>query len=227
MGKFARGVVANNSGVWHRRTNQLIAFHGDLLNRVQYSKFARSITGPRRGLPKTMEFQLDDAKAVLRRTPVTLEILLTDLPENFLRSNEGPDTWSPFDVLGHLIHGEETDWIPRAKIILEHGESRAFEPFDRFAMFEKSKGKSLGELLATFARLRSESLQQLDAMNLTPGLLSKRGLHPELGVVTLSQLLSTWVVHDLGHIGQIVRVMSKQYGDAVGPWRAYLPVLSR
>ena len=174
-----------------------------------------------------MEFQLDDAKAVLRRTPATLEILLTDLPEKFLRSNEGPATWSPFDVLGHLIHGEETDWIPRARIILEHGENRAFDPFDRFAMFEKSKDKSLGELLATFERLRSESLQQLDEMNLTSVLLSKRGMHPELGVVTLSQLLSTWVVHDLGHIGQVVRAMAKQYGEAVGAWRAYLPILTR
>ncbi len=174
-----------------------------------------------------MEFQLDHAKDILRRTPATLTSLLQDISDEWLFSNEGPDTWSPFDVLGHLIHGEETDWIPRAKMILEHGEPRAFVPFDRFAMFEKSKGKSLRELLATFEQLREESLQQLDELNLTPELLTKRGKHPELGVVTLSELLSTWVVHDLSHIGQIVRVMSKQYSESVGPWRAYLPILSR
>lgn len=174
-----------------------------------------------------MEFQLDHARDILRRTPATLRSLLQDAPDEWVRSNEGPETWSPFDVLGHLIHGEQTDWIPRAKIILDHGEERAFEPFDRFAMFEKSKGKSLGELLATFERLRAESLRQLDELKLTPEVLSKRGKHPELGVVTLSELLATWVVHDLSHIGQIVRVMCKQYGERVGPWREYLPILSR
>ncbi|HJU91432.1 MAG TPA: DinB family protein [Pyrinomonadaceae bacterium] len=174
-----------------------------------------------------MKFQLDHAKDILRRTPATLSALLQDLPDEWLFSNEGRETWSPFDVLGHLIHGEETDWIPRAKIILAHGEQRAFEPFDRFAMFEKSKGKSLRELLTTFERLRRESLRQLDELNLTPALLAKRGTHPELGAVTLAELLASWVVHDLGHIGQIVRVMSKQYGESVGPWRAYLPILSR
>ncbi len=174
-----------------------------------------------------MEFQLDHAKEILRRTPATLNSLLRQLPGEWVHADEGADSWSPFDVLGHLIHGEQTDWIPRAKVILEYGEGRAFEPFDRFAMFEQSKGKSLDELLATFERLRGESLKQLEEMNVTPEMLNKRGLHPELGVVTLSQLLSTWVVHDLGHVGQIVRVMAKQYGEAVGPWRAYLPVLSR
>ena len=174
-----------------------------------------------------MEFQLDDAKDVLRRTPATLNALLRHLPDEWVLSNEGPDSWSPFDVVGHLIHGEEADWIPRARLILEYGEGRPFEPFDRFAMFEKSRGKSLGELLDTFERLRGESLRELEGMSLTPEMLGKRGTHPELGVVTLSQLLSTWVVHDLGHVGQIVRVMAKQYGEAVGVWRAYLPVLSR
>lgn len=174
-----------------------------------------------------MEFQLDHAKEILRRTPAALNALLCHLPSEWVVSNEGPDSWSPFDVVGHLIHGDEADWIPRAKIILEYGEGRTFEPFDRFAMFEASRGKSLGELLATFERLRGDSLQELEGMNLTPELLGKRGMHPELGVVTLSQLLSTWVVHDLGHIGQVVRVMAKQYGEAVGAWRAYLPVLSR
>jgi hypothetical protein len=174
-----------------------------------------------------MEFQLDDAKDVLRRTPATLNALLRHLPDEWVLSNEGPDSWSPFDVVGHLIHGEEADWIPRARLILEYGEGRPFEPFDRFAMFEKSRGKSLGELLDTFERLRGESLRELEEMSLTPEMLGKHGMHPELGVVTLSQLLSTWVVHDLGHIGQIVRVLAKQYGEAVGVWRAYLPVLSR
>jgi len=174
-----------------------------------------------------MEFQLEHAKDILRRTPLTLNLLLLDLPESWLMTNEGPDTWSPYDVVGHLIHGEETDWIPRAKIIVEHGESRAFTPFNRAAMFEASQGKSMAELLETFAQLRGESLRELDELNLTSDLLERRGLHPELGVVTLSQLLATWVVHDLSHIGQVMRVMSKQYGDAVGPWQAYLPVLAR
>ncbi|HEX3251638.1 MAG TPA: DinB family protein [Pyrinomonadaceae bacterium] len=174
-----------------------------------------------------MKLQLEDVKDILRRTPSTLNLLLQDIPEKWLMNNEGPDTWSPFDVVGHLIHGEETDWIPRAKMILEHGKSRAFTPFNREAMFEKSKGKTIAELLDMFAHLRAESLQKLDELNITPEQLEKRGLHPELGSVTLSQLLATWVVHDLGHIGQIVRVMSKQYGEAVGPWKAYLPVLTR
>lgn len=173
-----------------------------------------------------MEFELDHAKEILRRTPATLNALLRGLPDEWILSSEGPNSWSPFDVVGHLIHGEETDWIPRARIILEHGERRAFKPFDRFAMFERSKGKSLGDLLDTFQRLRALSLDQLDSMKLTAEALQKRGKHPELGIVTLSELLSTWVVHDLGHIGQIVRVMSKQYGDAVGVWQAYLPILN-
>lgn len=174
-----------------------------------------------------MEFQVHHAKEILKRTPATLNSLLRDVPDVWARANEGPETWSAFDIVGHLVHGEETDWIPRARIILEHGESGTFEPFDRFAMFEKSRGKSLIELLDKFELLRQQSLSQLEAMNLTPELLRRRGTHPELGVVTLSQLLSTWVVHDLGHIAQIARVMSKQYGEAVGPWKAYLQVLSR
>jgi uncharacterized damage-inducible protein DinB len=174
-----------------------------------------------------MDFRLDHAKEVLGRTPATLNALLRGLPDEWVVPNEGPDSWSPFDVVGHMIHGEKTDWIPRARVILEHGDGRAFEPFDRFAMFEESRGRSLGELLSAFERLRAESLRELEGMRLTPELLAKRGAHPELGVVTLGQLLSTWVVHDLGHVGQIVRVMAKQYGEAVGPWRDYLPVLGR
>lgn len=172
-----------------------------------------------------MKFELEHAIPILRQTPVTLNSLLAELPEPWTVQNEGARTWSPYDILGHLIHGEETDWIPRAKIILEQGEARPFDPFDRIAMFEASKGKSLAELLDTFAQLRTRSLQELERMNLTPDLLEKRGMHPELGVVTMRQLLSAWVVHDLGHIRQVVRVMAKQYRDEVGPWRAYLSVL--
>ena len=172
-----------------------------------------------------MEYRLDQAKEVLRRTPAILNTLLIDLPNDWVLSNEGPETWSPYDVIGHLIEGEETDWIPRARIILEQGEARPFDRFDRFAMFEKSKGKSLLELLARFEQLRGESLRQLDELNLTPELLAKRGTHPVLGVVTLSQLLSAWVVHDLGHIRQIVRVMAKQYRDAIGPWTEFLTIV--
>lgn len=172
-----------------------------------------------------MEFELQHAIELLGRTPATLNSMLRGVPEVWLVGNEGPETWSPYDIVGHLVHGEETDWIPRARIIIEHGETRAFEPFDRVAMFEKSKGKSIAELLDTFAELRSESLRELNEMKLTPALLEKRGKHPALGVVTLKQLLSAWVVHDLGHVRQIVRVTAKQYRDAVGPWRAYLSIL--
>jgi DinB superfamily len=174
-----------------------------------------------------MELELQQAIEILERTPSTLNALLRGLSQPWLVQNEGPETWSPYDIVGHLIHGEETDWIPRAKIILEHGEERAFEPFDRFAMVERFKGKTIADLLDTFTRMRGESLRKLRSLNLTPPLLEKRGRHPELGQVTLRQLLATWVVHDLGHLAQATRVMSKQYRDAVGPWRAYLPVLDR
>ena len=174
-----------------------------------------------------MEFQLDHAREILSRTPRTIAALLGDLSDTWLLQNEGPETWSPFDILGHLIHGEETDWIPRAKIILEDGEARTFEPFDRFAMFEVSKGKPLTELLETFKRLRENNLIELGQMKLTEEMLDKRGCHPELGVVTLKQLLATWVVHDLGHVAQIARVMAKQYREEVGPWQEYLPILTR
>lgn len=172
-----------------------------------------------------MNYELAQAVAVLRRTPATLDTLLRDLPEPWLSHNEGPETWSPYDVVGHLIEGEETDWIPRARIILEQGESRPFDRFDRFAMFEKSRGKTIAELLDTFARLRAESLRELEMLNLTPELLEKRGTHPVLGVVTMKQLMASWVVHDLGHIRQVVRVMAKQYREEVGSWKVYLSIL--
>jgi uncharacterized damage-inducible protein DinB len=172
-----------------------------------------------------MEFDLDLASQVLARTPSTVRQLLHGLPDEWAFSNEGPDTWSPFDILGHWIHGERTDWIPRAQIILKFGASQPFEPFDRFAQFRDSQGKSLDELLDTFAALRQANLQTLDAMHLSPSDLDREGIHPELGVVTLRQLLATWVVHDLSHIAQTAEVMARQYGQAVGPWKAYLPVL--
>lgn len=172
-----------------------------------------------------MEFQLGDAVAILSRTPAALNALLRDLPESWTTPNEGPETFSPWDVVGHLIHGEETDWIPRVKILLAHGESRAFAPFDRFGHYQKCAGKPLGELLDTFARLRRQNLATLAQMNLAPQKLALRGTHPALGPVTLAQLLATWATHDLSHIGQIVRVMAKQYAEAVGPWKAYMRVL--
>ena len=172
-----------------------------------------------------MEFNLAEAVEILNRTPVTLNALLRDLPDGWVMSDEGPDSWSAFDVLGHLVHGEETDWVPRAKIILEHGESRAFDPFDRTAMIEKSKGKSLTELLDEFESLRKQNIESLERMGLSAEKLKLKGTHPSLGVVTLEQLLATWVVHDLSHIAQIVRVMCKQYDAEVGPWKAYLPIL--
>jgi hypothetical protein len=173
-----------------------------------------------------MEFQLGHSTEVLQRTPSTLNSLLRYLPDEWVLPNEGAQSWSPYDVVGHLIHAEETDWIPRAKVILEDGDARPFEPFDRFAMFEKSRGKALAELLDTFEQMRAINLKELEKMILTTELLEKRGKHPELGMVTLGQLLATWVVHDLGHIGQIVRVMAKQYRNEVGPWQAYLPILA-
>ena len=172
-----------------------------------------------------MEFQLDLALEILGRTPDTLRALLKGLSDAWVKINEGDDTWSAYDVVGHLIHGEYTDWIPRAGIILTEGGEHPFEPFDRFAMFQESQGKSLDELLDTFERARAESLSNLHSFQLSTNDLKKTGIHPELGVVTLEQLLATWVVHDLSHIAQIAEVMARQYRDGVGPWKAYLPVV--
>lgn len=174
-----------------------------------------------------MTFDLQDAIEILSRTPLVFRALLHSHHEVWLRSTEGPETWSPFAIVGHLIHGERTDWIPRARTILDHGEAQPFEPFDRFAQFAASRGKTVEELLDTFAVLRAQNLNTLESWHLTPADLARRGTHPELGPVTLEQLLATWVVHDLGHIAQASRVMAKQYRDEVGPWRAYLPVLDR
>ncbi len=172
-----------------------------------------------------MRFDLQDAMAVLSRTPATLAALLDALPEGFTAQNEGGKSWSPYDVVGHLIHGEQTDWMPRLRILLEHGTSRPFERFDRLAQFQISQGKSLRQLLDEFAVLRALNLQDLEALHLTADDLRKQGTHPELGTVTAEQLLATWVVHDLDHIVQIARTMAKQYRVEVGPWERYLSVL--
>jgi hypothetical protein len=176
------------------------------------------------------EFSLPEATTVLARTPATLDALLRGLPDFWVRSNEGrskdgKDTWSPFDIVGHLIVGERTDWMPRARIILDQGEARPFDPFDRFAQEKESRGKSLEQLLDEFTRLRKENLAALHALNLQPKDLARRGKHPEIGAITLSELLATWAVHDLTHLHQLSRVMASQYRDAVGPWGAYLGVL--
>ena len=176
-------------------------------------------------MPDSNKFNLNDTIAILTRTPVALNALLRGLPEVWTHDNEGEKTWSVFDVVGHLIFGERTDWITRAQIILQHGEERPFDPFDRFAQFKESQGKSLEQLLDEFAQLRKQNVTALRAMNLQPKDLKRRGTHPELGPVTLEQLLATWAAHDLTHLHQISRVLAHQYRDAVGPWTEYLGVM--
>ncbi len=153
--------------------------------------------------------------------------MLAGLPQSWTGATEGPETWSPYGIVGHLIHGERTDWIPRAQIILAQGPDRRFTPYDRFAQLRESKGRPLDDLLDEFARLRADNLATLGAWHLTAAQLALEGEHPELGPVTLRQLLATWVAHDLGHLAQTARVMAKQYRDAVGPWREYLPIMDR
>ncbi len=172
-----------------------------------------------------MEFQLDDALDVLARTPAVLAGLLDGIGPGWQGAKEGPETWSPVDVLGHLIHGEETDWVPRARIILERGEERAFDPFDRWAQFTRFAGWSLPALLDRFGELRGANLATVRGWNLTEEQLDRRGRHPELGTVTLRQHLATWVVHDLDHVAQIARVMAKRYAADVGPWEKYHSIL--
>jgi hypothetical protein len=171
------------------------------------------------------EFSLAEAIAVLTRTPATLNALLFGLPNIWVRCNEGKDSWSAFDIVGHLNFAERTDWMPRVRIILESGEARPFDPFDRFAQLKESRDKSLEQLLDDFARLRRENLAALQALNLQHEDLTRRGRHPALGVVTLAELLATWAVHDLTHVHQLSRVMAYQYRDAVGPWSVFLGVL--
>jgi len=170
-------------------------------------------------------FSLAEAITLLTRTPASLNALLRGLPDIWTHSNEGKDTWSAFDIVGHLNVAERDDWMPRVRTILENGEARPFDPFDRFAQKKESEGKSLEQLLDDFARVRSESVAALQALNLQSADLARRGTHPALGAVTLSQLLATWVVHDLTHLHQLSRVMAYQYREAVGPWSAFLGVL--
>jgi hypothetical protein len=172
-----------------------------------------------------VEHKLEETVAVLERMPGTLDALLRGLPEIWIARNEGDKTWSAREVLGHLIHGERTDWMPRARMILEFGESREFEPFDRWGHVQESEGKALSELLDELARLRAEGLGELRAMQLRPEDLARRGRHPALGVVTLGELLATWAAHDLSHLHQVTRVLAHQYREAVGPWREYLGVM--
>ena len=172
-----------------------------------------------------MEHNLEHTIALLSRTPASLNALMRDLPEVWTRQNEGANTWSAFEVVAHLNHGERTDWIPRAKIILQAGESRAFDRFDRSGHAREIRGKTMAELLDEFTLLRKENLRELQALNLKPTDLERRGKHPELGPVTLAQLLATWGVHDLTHLHQISRIMAHQQREAVGPWAAYLGVM--
>jgi hypothetical protein len=172
-----------------------------------------------------MQHNLENTISLLTRTPAALSALLGDLPETWTKRNEGDNTWSAFDVVGHLIHGERADWMPRAKIVLQFGETQAFEPFDRWGHVRESEGKSLGQLLDEFARLRSENLDELRGLHLQPEDFERRGRHPALGVVTLSELLATWAAHDLTHLHQISRIMAHQYRQAVGPWSRFLGVL--
>ena len=172
-----------------------------------------------------MEQNLLHTISLLARTPAALNALLRDLPETWTLRNEGENTWSPFDIVGHLIHTERTNWMPRARRVLQFGETKSFESFDREGPVRENQGKSLGHLLDEFGRLRSENLDELRALDLRPADLELRGRHPSLGVVTLSQLLATWAVHDLTHLHQISRAMAYQYREAVGPWSRYLGVL--
>lgn len=174
-----------------------------------------------------MDFDLATGITVLERTPHALRGLLDGLSPAWTEATEGPQTWSPYAIVGHLIHGERTDWIPRVRIILAQGSDRRFPVFDRFAQFRESEGMSLAALLDEFARLRAGNLATLAGWRLTDAQLALEGGHPEFGAVTLRQLLATWVAHDLGHVAQIARVMAKQYRDAIGPWRAYLPIVDR
>jgi hypothetical protein len=172
------------------------------------------------------DFNLDDCVLMLSRTPGILRAWLAELPDRWVRVDEGPETWSPFDVVGHLIHGEKTDWIPRVERILSQ-DSEPFEPFDRFAQIEENEGRYLEELLDDFEELRVRNLGQLRSHRIGDEELDRQGTHPEFGTVTLRQLLASWVTHDLGHIAQIARVMAKRHTEEVGPWREYLAVLAR
>lgn len=172
-----------------------------------------------------MQYSISGAIEILQRTPATLSALLSGVSDAWTLPNEGPDTFSPYDVVGHLIHGEKTDWVARAQRILEFGTDKTFDAYDRFAQYEASKGKSLQQLLDEFAELRKQNIGWLQGLGLTEIDLDKKGMHPSLGEVTLRNLLATWVVHDLTHLAQVTRVMAKQYKDEMGPWPQYFRIL--
>lgn len=174
-----------------------------------------------------MTYNLDKAIEILEKTPLILVSILSGLSSDWLRNNEGENTWSPYEILGHLIHGEKTDWIPRAKIILSNSENKTFIPFDRFAQMKEDSETSIEVLLEEFRILRAKNIQALKSLEINNATLQAKGTHPELGSVKLKELLSTWVVHDLGHISQISRVMAKQYQSEVGPWKTYLGILKK
>jgi hypothetical protein len=175
---------------------------------------------------KKMKYSLEKSYQILERTPLVLKTLLSNLDDGWIMNNEGSETFSPYDVIGHLIHGEKTDWAARTKIILEFGLSKPFVPWDRFAQYEESKGKTLQQLLEEFERVRKDNISWLRSLDLTETDLDKRGMHPKLGEVTLRNLLATWVVHDLTHIAQVTRVMAKQYKEEMGPWPEFFRILS-
>lgn len=172
-----------------------------------------------------MDFSLERSIPILERTPSVLRMLLLDLPEDWVMSNEGEATWSPYDVVGHLIHGERADWMDRIRLVLQEGGDKQFVPFDRFAQFEESKGKSLSQLLDEFEELRKKNLKLLAELRISDADLQKTAIHPAFGTVTLRQLLSTWVAHDLSHLVQISRTMAKQYREEIGPWRQYISIM--
>ena len=172
-----------------------------------------------------MEYDLKKGLEILNQTPKTLQSLLGNLSKEWIQCNEGENTWSAFDIVGHLIHGEKTDWLNRTNIILNESGNNTFKPFNRFAQFEASKGKTISQLLKIFAELRQQNLNYMKSLNLSEAQMQLKGNHPELGEVTLKQLLACWVAHDLGHLAQITRVMAKQYKNQVGPWTAYIPIL--
>jgi hypothetical protein len=172
-----------------------------------------------------MTMGLEQVKTILRRTPGILDALLRGLPDPWVHANEGPGTWSSFEVLGHLVEAEEANWIPRARHLLRHGESAAFPPFDRSGFLERWTGKGLAEGLDAFGQARARSLRDLDALGLTAADLGRPGRHPDFGPVTLGQLLATWATHDLDHLGQVVKVLARAHGEAVGPWRVFLGIL--
>jgi hypothetical protein len=172
-----------------------------------------------------MQLKLPEATQILQSTPATISTMVSAVPQDWLRCTEGTGTWSCYDIVGHLIHGELTDWVPRIRIILEHGEDRAFQPFDRFAQFREDQARPISALLDQFAFMRRENLAILEGMHLSEADLERRGTHPELGPVTLGQLIASWAVHDQSHVAQIARVTAKQYTHAVGPWQAYLSIL--